>query len=452
MGAIFDRSYCCNAICGPSRANIVSGKHSSANGFLKNCGKDFDFTQSTFVKSLKESGYQTALIGKWHLGSHNLGKSPFDYLQVWHGGYYNPSFTAKDGTQKREIGYSTTLIGNKTIDWINKRDPSKPFMIMCTFNASHRTWAPDLKYLNKYKGEIIPEPKTLFDHWDGRSPTLKGNHMSIDKHFYYSYDLKVYEPVPWASTREKWLKDREIKHMTPEQRKVWLAAFEPENKKFIKDHPTGKDLIRWKYQRYIKNYIRCVCSIDDEVGKMLDYLKKNGLLDNTIIVYTSDQGFYLGEHGWYDKRWMFEESFRIPFIMYWKGVTKPGEHINQLVQNIDMAPTLIKAAGLEVPSDMQGLNLIPLIEGKKVAWRNELYYHYFEAGGEHNVSAQEGVKTDRYKLINFYQNDGFNLFDLKNDPDEMKNVANNPEYAAVLKTMKAKLKELRKQYHEPPLK
>ena len=458
MGVRFDNAFCNNAICGPCRAAVVSGKHSSANGFLSNLEKKpFDFSQSTLFKSLKQDGYTTALIGKWHLGrgfsgSSNVKDASLDYWAIWGGGYYNPFFKTPTGREKTK-GYSTDLITDRVIKWMGEKlEGDKPFFMMCTYNAVHRTWTPALKYLTKFKDIDIPEPATLYDNWENRSPTLKTNHMSIKNHFYYSYDLKVHQPVPFASKRERRLKDPEYRKLNPAQKKIWDAAFKPENDAYIKEHPTGKAQTHWKYERYIKNYLRCVISIDDGVGRMLDFLNKKGALKNTIIIYTSDQGFYLGEHGWYDKRWMFEESLRIPLLMYIPGVSKPGEKVEAMVQNIDIAPTLISAAGAPVPKDMQGVSLLPLIESKTDKVRDSIYYHYFESGGEHNVPAHEGVRTDRYKLINFYQNDGFNLFDLKNDPNELKNVVGDPEYAGVLKMMKQKLQELRKQYKEPPLK
>ena len=458
MGVQFDNAFCNNAICGPCRAAVISGKHSSANGFISNLmKKPFDFSQSTLFRSLKTHGYTTALIGKWHLGkgfygTENIKDAPLDYWALWKGYYYNCSFETPEGIKKTK-GYSTDVITDMVIDWMGKQiENSKPFFMMCTYNAVHRTWTPSLKYMTKYKDVDIPEPETLYDNWEGRSPTLKQNNMSIAKHFYYSYDLKVHQPVPFASEREKRLKDPEYRRLSPEQKKIWDAAYKAENDAYIKEHPTGKAQTHWKYERYIKNYLRCICSIDDGVGKMLDFMKEKGLLDNTIVIYTSDQGFFLGEHGWYDKRWMFEEALRIPVLMYIPKVSTPGEKVETMVQNIDIAPTLIDAAGIPVPKDMQGVSLISLIEGKVKKVHDSIYYHYFEYGGEHNVAAHEGVRTDRYKLINFYRDDGFNLFDLKNDPHELKDVSENPEYAGVLKIMTEELAKLRKQYKEPTLK
>lgn len=445
-GMLFENSFCANAICGPSRACVLSGKHSHINGFKVNWANHFDHTQSTFVKSLRQGGYQTALIGKWHLGGGSGEKSDFEHWDIWSKGYYNPNFCNKDGATQVE-GYSTTLITDKVIEWIGSRDQSKPFVAMCTYNAPHRTWAPEPKYLNRYKDADIPEPATLFDNWENRSKTLAENRMSIDKHLYYSYDLKVLENVPFASERENRLKSREYRRMSAADKAAWDAAYGPENKAFIESKPTGKELISWKYQRYIKDYLRCVDSLDDAVGRLRDYLESEGLSENTIIIYSSDQGFYLGEHGWYDKRWMFEESFRMPFIISWPGVTKPGSHRTEMIQNIDYAPTFIAAAGLSVPADMQGESLLPLLKGEEVKdWRRSVYYHFYEGGGEHNAPRHEGVRTDRYKLIHYYKTGEWDLFDLKNDPREMRSVYDNPEYAGTRKKMHQELVDIRKQY------
>ena len=277
--------------------------------------------------------------------------------------------------------------------------------------------------------------------------------MSIDKHFYYHYDLKVHLPVPFATAREQRLKDGEYRRMTPAQKLVWDAAYLPRNQAFLEKPPTGKGLVRWKYQRYIKNYLRCIDSVDENVGRVLDYLDEHGLAENTIVIYSSDQGFYLGEHGWYDKRWMFEESLKMPFLVRWPGHVKPGTRCEKLIQNIDYAPTFLDVAGLEVPLEVQGKSLVPVLERPETAkWRDAVYYHYYEHGGEHRVPRHEGVRNDRYKLINFYSNDGFNLYDLKNDPTEMVDVSGSPAYSEVLVSMKGELARLRDQYDLPDLK
>ena len=448
-GVIFENSFCGNSICGPSRATVLTGKHSHKNGFLGNFSR-FNGDQWTVPKDMQKAGYQTAMIGKWHLKTDPQG---FDHWEVLpgQGSYYNPNFkTAKGGT--KYTGYCTTVTTDLALKWLDDRAKDKPFLLMCQHKAPHRTWAPDIKHLNNYADRDIPEPPTLFDAYEKRSASLAKNAMSIDKHFYYNYDLKVRDTVPFASKRETRLKASEFPRMTPEQKAAWDAAFGPRNAAFLANPPTGKDLVRWKYQRYIKNYLRCIDSVDENVGRVLDYLEANDLRENTLVIYSSDQGFYLGEHGWYDKRWMFEESLKMPLLMSWPGRIPAGERRKELVQNIDYAPTFLEAAGLTAPPDVQGLSLLALFGKAEANWRDAVYYHYYEHGGEHQVPRHEGVRDQRYKLLNFYSNDGLNLFDLEKDPHEMTSVHDNPEYAKVLGDMQAKLAELRKTYDLPPLK
>ena len=451
-GSVFLNSFCGNSICGPSRASVLTGKHSHINGFYTNAmGTQFDGTQMTFPKLLQKAGYQTALVGKWHLVSDPTG---FDYWEIvpGQGSYYNPDFYTSAGQDemKRYEGYVTDITTDLSLEWLDRRDKDKPFLLMCQQKAPHRTWAPPIKHLRNYEDEDIPEPETLFDDWQNRSETLAENAMSIDKHFYYHYDLKVYEDVPFASDRERRLKDREYDRMTPEQKAAWDAVYQPRNEAFLKNPPTGKDLVRWKYQRYVKNYLRCIDSVDENVGRVLDYLDENGLTENTIVIYSSDQGFYLGEHGWYDKRWMYEESLRMPFVIRWPGVIKPGSRNEQLIQNIDYAPTFLEAAGLSIPEGVQGNSLMPLFKNAASReWRDYIYYHYYEHMTEHMVPRHEGIRGDRYKLINFYSNDGFNLYDLETDPLEMTDLSGNPEYKEILIHMKGQLDRLRAYYKMP---
>ncbi|MFP6764883.1 MAG: sulfatase [Planctomycetaceae bacterium] len=447
-GAVFLNSFCANSICGPSRACVLTGKHSHKNGFYSNGRGPFDGSQFTFPQVLQDTGYQTALVGKWHLNSNPTG---FDHWEVLpgQGSYYNPVFISEQGRRRIE-GYCTTITTDLALDWLKQRDTDKPFLLMCQHKAPHRTWAPELKHLQRYADRDIPEPDTLFDDWKNRSETLARNAMSIDRHFYYHYDLKVHLPVPFATQREQRLRDGEYARMTPQQKKVWDAAFLPRNRAFLENPPTGRDLVRWKYQRYIKNYLRCIDSVDENVGRVLDYLDAEQLAQNTIVIYSSDQGFYLGEHGWYDKRWMFEESLKMPFVIRWPGHIQPGTRCEQLIQNIDYAPTFLEVAGAEVPDSVQGESLVPVFsEPNSSDWRQSIYYHYYEHGGEHQVPRHEGVRTSRYKLINFYSSDGFNLFDLQTDPQEMRDVSNDPEYAGTLTQMQTELQRLRVRYDLP---
>ena len=446
QGVTFERCFCGNSICAPSRAAVLTGKHSHINGVMTN-GTIFDGNQPTLPKYLKQAGYQTALIGKWHLRSDPTG---FDHWQILpgQGSYYNPDFITSKG-KVRYMGYVTDITTDMAIDWLDtKRDNSKPFLLMCQHKAPHRVWAPGPDHLTMYDDVEIPEPDTLFDDYSNRSEVLKDNEMMIAKHMMYDYDLKVTGSKETDALGRSF-ENYERQRMTPEQRRKWDAAYDPKNEKFKAANLTGKDLVRWKYQRYIKDYLRCIASVDDNVGRLLDYLDANGLADNTIVVYSSDQGFYLGEHGWYDKRWMYEESFRMPFLIKWPGVTKAGERTRGLAQNIDFAPTFLDAAGVSVPADMQGTSLKPLLNGKTPsAWRKSIYYHYYERG-EHHVPAHEGIRTDRYKLIHFYDTDEWELFDLEKDPQEMVSVYSDVGYAPIVRTMKAELARLKAEYKVP---
>ena len=451
-GGIFLNSFCGNSICGTSRASVLTGKHSHKNGFYTNSGgAEFDGSQMTFPKLLQKAGYSTALVGKWHLKSNPTG---FDYWEIvpGQGSYYNPDFYTSAGQDKmkRYDGYITDITTDLGLQWLEERDQDKPFLLMCQQKAPHRTWAPNLKHLYNYDDDPVPEPDTLFDDWTGRSETLAGNAMSIRDHFIYQWDMKFQERVPIANDFESRLNEPERPRMTPKQQAVWDAYYEPRNAAFLVSPPTGDDLVRWKYQRYIKNYLRCIDSVDENVGRVLSYLDENGLSENTIVIYSSDQGFYLGEHGWYDKRWMYEESLRMPFLIRWPEKIQPGTRFDQLLQNIDYAPTLLEAAGLEVSEEIQGASILPILEDPDTDdWRKYLYYHYYEHLTEHGVPRHEGVRGERFKLINFYSNDGLELIDLKTDPNELRDVSGVREYSGVLEEMKAQLERLRGKYDLP---
>lgn len=444
-GIALERCFCCNSICAPSRAAVLTGKHSHMNGLMTN-GNLFDGSQTTFPKLLQAAGYQTALIGKWHLRSNPTG---FDHWQILpdQGNYYNPDFIDANG-KTRYTGYVTDITTDLAFEWLNtKRDPDKPFLLMCQHKAPHRTWAPGPAHLTMYDDVTIPEPPTLFDDYAHRNSALKSNEMEIGRHMMMEYDLKV------AGSEEKdslgrAFKNPELQRMTPEQRARWDAAYEPQNEAFRKASLTGKDLVRWKYQRYVKDYLRCVASVDDNIGRMLNYLDREGLADNTLVIYSSDQGFYLGEHGWYDKRWMYEESFRMPFVARWPGVIKPGTRTRALTQNVDFAPTFLEAAGVGVPQEIQGRSLMPLFRGDAGSWRKSLYYHYYEEG-EHNVPRHYGVRTDRYKLIHYYDMDEWELFDLDHDPQELKSIYDDPAAQDVRRQMHAEIERVRQLYQVP---
>ena len=433
-GMLFNNCFCTNSICGPSRAVILTGKHSHLNGFKQN-GNKFDGSQQTFPKILQKNGYQTAIVGKWHLETQPTG---FDYSEilVGQGPYYNPPMI-RNGERVKHVGYTTDIITDLALDYLKKdRDPEKPFMLMFQHKAPHRNWQPGPKYLHMYDDVTIPEPDNLFDNYEGRGTAARQQDMTIAKTM-TAADLKLTPP----------------NNLTPEQLKVWTDAYEPKNEAFRKANLSGKDLVRWKYQRYMKDYLRCVTSVDDNVGRMLDYLEASGLAKNTIVMYSSDQGFYLGDHGWFDKRFMYEESYRMPFLVRWPGVIKPGSVNNELVSNLDFAETFLDLAGATIPADMQGVSLVPLFKGTADKWRESLYYHYYEFYNDrraaHMVRRHNGVRTKRFKLIDFYNLGEWELYDLEKDPREMKNVYADPEYAQVVTDLKAELKRLQTQYQVP---
>ncbi|HEX3999294.1 MAG TPA: sulfatase [Pirellulales bacterium] len=432
-GMRFDRCLVTNSLCGPSRASVLTGKYSHANGFYNNTNCRFDGSQVTMPKLLHQAGYQTAIVGKWHLESDPTG---FDYWNILpgQGQYYNPPMITGGlntaGHRTRHTGYVTEIITDDTLDWLaHRRDPSKPFLLMCHHKAPHREWEPALENLSLYDGVKFAEPKTLFDDYSGRGKAEHVQDMMI-RSTMNDHDLKLKTPPD----------------LNPEQRKVWNAYYEPRNEAFRKLDLKGADLVRWKYQRYMHDYLATIASIDQSVGRVLDYLKQSGLDRNTIVVYSSDQGFFLGEHGWFDKRWIFEQSLRAPFVARWPGVTKPGSVNTDIVSNLDFAETFLDAAGVKIPADMQGRSLVPVLKGQTPAdWRTAFYYHYYEHPGPHNVARQYGVITDRYKLVYFYEPE-FNyweLFDLKSDPLELKSLYDNPAYAKVQKSLHQQLADLR---------
>lgn len=431
-GMRFDKCYVTNSLCGPCRAVILTGKYSHLNGFYRN-GNRFDGSQQTFPKLLQKAGYQTAVVGKWHLETDPTG---FDYwnILVGQGPYYNPPMI-ENGERKQHTGYTTDIITDHALDWLkNKRDADKPFMLMYQHKAPHRNWQPGPKQLNLYDDVTIPEPEDLFDDYSGRSRAAKEQEMTIARHLTRS-DLKLDPPG----------------NLTPEQLELWNKAYGPKSKAFEEANLQGDDLVRWKYQRYIKDYLRCVASVDENVGRVLDYLDESGLAKNTIVVYSADQGFFLGDHGWFDKRFIYDEALRAPLLVRYPGHIKPGSVCDKIVLNLDLPETFLDYAGVEIPSDMQGVSLRPVLEGKDPAdWRDSMYYHYYEYPGAHMVHRHYGVVTEDYKLAYFYQIDEWELFDLKKDPSEMNSVYSDPAYADVVATLKNELQQLREKYKVGP--
>ena len=443
-GAIFTHAYVTNSICAPSRAVMLTGKYSHLNGKVDNEG-GFNWNQMIFPKLLQKNGYQTALIGKIHLDGLPQG---FDYSNVLpgQGEYYNPEFI-ENGVRKQVHGYVTTLTTQYALDWLDKkRDKTKPFCLLYHQKAPHRNWLPEEKYLNLFEDRDIPFPDNFFDDFSGRGTAAHTQEMGIVKDMMWGHDMK-FENDPYTGKPTNLAPA--IDRMDEQQRKAWRAAYDPRNEAFKKNRPEGKELAKWKYQRYIRDYLKCIQSVDDGVGEVLDYLDKHGLTENTIVIYTSDQGFYLGEHGWFDKRFMYEESFRNPLLMRFPKEIKPGTVVKQMVQNLDFAPTFLNYAGIAPQMEMQGESFRKIAAGKPQKWRDAIYYHYFEYPGVHAVKRHYGVKTDRYKLIHFYFDiDEWELYDLEKDPHEMKNVYDDPNYLPIRNRLHKKLDALRLKYKD----
>lgn len=435
-GMLFNRCMVTNSLCGPSRATILTGKYSHLNGFVDNTvGSKFNFDQQTFAKVLQTAGYQTAVIGKLHLGDTPTG---FDYYDILpgQGQYYNPSFIDSTGQYETQ-GYTTDIITDKTIKWLDgMKNSNQPFMVMMWHKAPHRNWQPGPNELGMYENVTFPEPETLYDDYSGDREAAALNNMTIANTMTLGSDLKMTGKAP----------DR----LSPDQAKLWDSLYVPIYEKFKRSNLSGKELVQFKYQRYMRDYLASVAAVDKSVGVVLDYLKENGMDKNTIVIYTSDQGFYLGEHGWFDKRWMYKESLRTPLLISWPGMIKPGSVNKDMVSNLDFGETLIDIAGAEIPKDMQGKSMLPILEGKTPSdWRKAHYYHYYEHPSEHNVMRHYGITTDKYKLIHFYYDiDEWELYDLQKDPSEMKNVYNDPAYSEVKKELHKQLEDLRKQYKD----
>ena len=443
-GMRFNRSYVTNSICGPSRASILTGTYSHKNGFYDNRSA-FDGSQTTFPKLLQAAGYQTALIGKWHLKSEPTGFDHWDILPE-QGMYYRSDFITSTG-RYTVPGYVTDVITEKALDWLHqKRDKSKPFLLMVHHKAPHSRWDPPVQYLTAFEDEQVAEPATLMEDCANRGTAAQHAEMRIEQ-LNPEADLKLWGKDGPTRT---WL----YNHMTPAERDVWEKYVDPRLAELKKQNPQGsQELRKVYYQLYIKDYLRCVAAVDDSVGALLDELDASNLTSNTLVVYTSDQGFYLGEHGWFDKRFMYEESLRAPLLMRWPGVIEPGRVEDHIVSNIDYAPSFLDVAGLSAPSDMQGRSLHPLLRGERpIDWRTSFYYHYYEGvNGDHHVYRHEGVTNGRTKLIHYYPIKEWEMFDLENDPNEWVNLYGRPEYAAMQAGLHAELARLRRALDVPPL-
>lgn len=437
-GVRFDKAYVTNSICGPSRAVILTGKYSHKNGFKDNENSVFDGSQNSFIKELTKNGYNTAWIGKWHLESIPQGFTYYNILQG-QGWYYNSEFiTEKEGRHVKN-GYVTNVIEDDAEQWLDQRDKSKPFCLVIGHKNTHRVWIPDFQDMGEFDDRTFPVPETFYDDYKNRQ-AAKIQEMSIDKDMMMGYDLKM-----WKSKTEE-DKDGSVRRMTPEQRQKFDAYYEPIRKEFFAKNPTDKELAEWKYQRYMKDYLATARSLDRNIGRTLDYLDQHDLAKNTIVIYLSDQGFYMGEHGWFDKRFMYEESFRTPMVMRYPGVVKPKTVSDAFVMNLDIGPTVLDAAGIDIPKDMQGKSILPMLSKKDK--RKNLFYHYYEKG-EHNVSPHFGIRTKRYKLIRFYDKvNAWELYDLKNDKHEINNLYGQEKYQKITKQLKADLEKLILEYDD----
>jgi arylsulfatase A-like enzyme len=453
-GVLFRNAFVTNSICAPSRAVFLTGKYSHHNR-LRDNRDEFDGGQLTFPKLLQQSGYQTAIVGKWHLKSAPTG---FDHSKVLigQGEYYSPVFL-DNGEEVRHDGYVTDLITDFALDYLEKRDPSRPFLLVYNHKAPHRNWMPAVRHLDMYADRDLPVPETFWDDYQGRK-AAKGQDMRIAD-MYLSMDMKLHERAYGseggtggqktftAGAGDAW--KRSYARMTPEEKVAWDTHYDPINDAFEKERPTGRALTEWKFQRYMKDYLRCIAAVDENVGRVLDYLDQKGLAESTLVIYTSDQGFYLGEHGWYDKRFMYEESLAMPLVLRYPRAVPAGRASDSLVLNLDFAPTLLDFAGVEVPEEMQGRSLRPLLDGPPPAdWRDAIYYHYYEyPHGWHDVRTHYGVRTDRYKLIRFYGDESFwELYDLATDPTEVRNVYGESGYAAIQEDLHQRLEALRTQF------
>ncbi len=471
-GILLTNNFVTNSICGPSRATLLTGKYSHKNGYALN-EKQFDNNQSTLPNLLQQNGYQTAWIGKMHLGTLPKG---FDYLNILpgQGTYFNPLFINNQSDTIRYPGYVTNLISDFLFDWMEQRDTSKPFFAVVGEKATHRSWQPDLRDLGAYDSVYFPLPATFYDPYESR-PAAKDQDMTIEKTLLLKEDLKIGQffgetsfeqakPALIESLKRNYPKrqfnDAELKqyyikrssygNMDSLQSKAYQDYYGNITKEFEQKKLAEKELTEWKFQRYMKDYYATAKSLDRNIGRILHYLDSTGLSKNTVVIYASDQGFYLGEHGWFDKRFMYDESFKTPFVIRYPEIIKPGIKLNHFVSNADWAPTILDLAGAKVPVEIQGRSFLPLLTQKKVTdWRKNVYYHYYEYPQPHRVSPHFGVRSEEYLLIRFYKGvETWELFDLKNDPQQLRNLYGNSKYAAAQKDMKEKLKSLILQYDD----
>jgi len=455
MGMRFTNATVTNSICAPSRATILTGKHSHLNGKIDN-DFPFDTTNVTFPQLFQQAGYQTAMFGKLHFGNAPKGFDQYKILPG-QGSYYNPDFITKNEGTIRVEGYVTDIITDMTLDWLEEeRNPNDPFLLFYLHKAPHREWLPAERHLEEFTRRTFPEPATLFDDYSGRGRAAKEAEMNLLKHLHWSGDSKIYPSVmkelgiSGTSNWDTLAFTRELGRLTPQQRANWDTSYDLVNASFKASFPSmdDKEKMQWRYQRYMQDYLGTIRAVDENVGRVLDYLEANNLMDNTLIVYTSDQGFYLGEHGWFDKRFVYDESFKTPLLVAWPGKIAPKSTSSTMVQNLDYAQTFLEAAGIPAPADMQGESLLPLLTGNSDSWtRDAVYYHYYEYPAVHMVKRHYAVVTEQYKLVHYYYDvDEWELIDRIQDPQELRNVYDDPAYAPVVAELHLKLEELRKQY------
>jgi len=438
-GILFQNVFCTNAICGPSRASILTGKYSHLNGYYKNHhGGKFDSAQWTFPQAFQQNGYRTALFGKWHLGTEPIGFDEFKYHnnKGQQGTYYDPVYN-ENGVNKTEKGYATRLTTDFALEWMKgQKEKDEPFLMMLHYKAPHRKWEPEEQYEDLFEGMEMPYPDTFDDDYEGRELTAGNTDMTMD--YFDPRDMKILSPDSIQDPKKlrRWA-EMGYKRGTGEG---WLPN----------DTMTRDEARRWKYQRYIKDYLSCIRSVDDNIGRVLDYLDQAGLSENTIVIYTSDQGFYLGDHGWFDKRFMYEPSLRMPFLLRYPSMIDSGQVNDDLIMNVDFAPTLLDFAGIATQEQLQGKSFKSnLISADSSEWRQAVYYHYYEYPFWHHVQPHYGVRDKRYKLIHFYYDvDVWELYDLKNDPEELKNLYGDPQYAEVVERLKRQLTELQIEFHD----
>jgi Arylsulfatase A and related enzymes len=454
-GIRFNRCFVGNSICSPARATLLTGQHSHKNGVKDNYTR-FDSSRITFPKLLQQSGYQTALVGKWHLHSYPTG---FDYWKILPGmgQYFNTRIINMNGDTTVEKGYATDVITDEALQWLDRRDTTQPFALLLHHKAPHRYFLPSLKYLRQFHNKKFPEPATLYADTTGRGSAWRTQTMSILRDMRLCSDLKV-DPV--------YLEDESLKPDSAEityynaimrripqpERSQFKAIYAERGKILQQQKPRGRKLLQLKYQWYMQDYLACIASIDENIGRVLDYLDEKGLAGNTVVMYTSDQGFYLGENGWFDKRFMYDVSMSTPLLMRWPGHIRANTVTNVMAQNIDFAPTILDMAQTPIPDFIQGKSLVPVITGKqKTLNRPYLYYHYYEFSKDHTVLPHLGIRGERYKLIYFYTVNEWELYDLQNDKEEQHNLIHLPQHQALVQQLKKELNTLRNMYddHEP---